>query len=185
MKLKGPTMLTKFTTKKIIYVFVSILTVGSLQTAQADGGGDRLLYVASGKSSDAISAKARNEQAASIGFIKLSNNGQRQLGLDIGSEGTMLNNSSPKTATSFNLLLGSNFANSDYGRIDGSFLVGMREKSSYCPPSYLGYPCYANQDPTVKYSLNYGAVVTWSFKNVMVGIRATGESKQALLGFRF
>lgn len=178
-------MLSKFTKKQIFHGFVSIFTVSILQTALADDGGDRLLYVASGKSSGAISAKAGNEQSASIGFIKLSNNGQRQWGLDIGSEGTMLSNSSPKTATSFNLLIGSNFANSDYGRIDGSFLVGMREKSSYCPPSYLGYPCYANQDPSVNYSLNYGAVVTWSFKNVMVGIRATGESKQAMLGFRF
>jgi len=27
--------------------------------------------------------------------------------------------------------------------------------------------------------------MTWSYKSILIGIRATGESKQALLGFRF
>ena len=86
---------------------------------------------------------------------------------------------------SVNLLVGSNFGKSDFGRLDGAFLVGMRGKTSDCPKSYIGYRCYADGDPAVKFGLNYGVVMTWSYKSILVGIRATGESKQALLGFRF
>lgn len=164
---------------KIALFMLSFLVIGSSNLAKADENGERLIYVGSG------SAKTGNDKAYALGFMKLSNSNERQWGFDVSGEGTMYHNGSPETANSVNLLVGSKLGQSDFGRVDGAFLIGMRGKSSSCPQSYLGYRCYADQDPSVKFGLNYGVVLTWSYKSILVGIRATGESKQALLGYRF
>ena len=172
-------MTIKLLYTKIALLLLLILAIGTLNIAKADENGERLMYVASG------SATTGNDKAYSIGFMKISNSNERQWGADVSAEGTMFHNGRPETANSVNLLVGSNFGKSDFGRLDGAFLVGMRGKTSDCPKSYIGYRCYADGDPTVKFGLNYGVVMTWSYKSILVGIRATGESKQALLGFRF
>jgi len=168
-----------FRITKIASIVFSILAIGTINIAKADENGERVMYVGSG------TAKTGNDKAYSIGFMKISNSNERQWGADVGGEGTMHHNGSPETANSVNLLVGSNFGKSDFGRLDGAFLIGIRGKSSSCPASNLGFRCYADQDPSVKFGLNYGVVMTWSYKSILVGIRATGESKQALLGFRF
>lgn len=172
-------MSLQFSIRKIATIFFSIITICTLNLARADENGERVMYVGSG------SATTGNDKAYSIGFMKISNSNERQWGADVSAEGTMFHNGRPETANSVNLLLGSNFAKTDFGRVDAAFLVGMRGKTSDCPKSNLGYRCYADGDPSVKFGLNYGVVMTWSYKSILVGLRATGESKQALLGFRF
>jgi hypothetical protein len=54
-----------------------------------------------------------------------------------------------------------------------------------CADSYLGYECYADEDPTYSYAVNYGALAHLSYKRIMVGARRTGESTQAVLGYLF
>ena len=100
-------------------------------------------------------------------------------------DSTYRQNKAVKQGMSFNLLLGTNLAKTELSRFDVAVLLGARQKTTDCPSSYLGYQCYADAEPDMKYGFNYGAVLTWSFKSVMVGIRATGESTQALIGMRF
>lgn len=164
---------------KIATFLFSLLLTGMPNIANANENGERVMYVGSG------SATTGSDKTYSIGFMKISNTNERQWGADISAEGTMFHNGRPETANSVNLLVGSNFGKSDFGRFDGALLLGMRGKTSDCPKSYIGYRCYADGDPAVKFGLNYGVVMTWSYKSILVGIRATGESKQALLGFRF
>jgi len=172
-------MLVNFCSLRAATILFSFLIAGMLNIAKADENGDRVMYVGSG------SASTGTDKAYSIGFMKISNINERQWGADVSAEGTMFHNGRPETANSVNLLVGSNFAKTDFGRLDAALLVGMRGKTSDCPKSNLGYRCYADGDPSVKFGLNYGVVMTWSYKSILVGLRATGESKQALLGFRF
>ncbi len=92
---------------------------------------------------------------------------------------------SASQATSYNFLIGKNIVKNENSRFDAAFLVGARESFSSCPSSYLGYQCYADQAPDTGHAINYGAVLTWTYKSLMLGVRLTGESKQALLGLRF
>lgn len=113
-------------------------------------------------------------------------------GLDIAGEGTSFDstsgqNSVAEQAWSVNLMLGrSLFKGGDF-KLDGGVLVGVRDSSQRCPggQSYLGFQCYADSDPEASYDVNYGVVLTTSFKAGLIGVRATGESTQALIGFRF
>ena len=105
-------------------------------------------------------------------------------------EGTRLDshwgtNNNVNQATSFNILLGKNLAKVEDLRFAGAAIIGLREASKDCPRSYLGYQCYADTRPETKYDLNYGILLTMLYKRLMVGIRATGESTQALIGFGF
>lgn len=110
-------------------------------------------------------------------------------GFDIAGEGAMLDSTwgsnEWRQAMSYNFLIGGNLTRSDKFRVDAAVLVGFRETFSDCPDSYLGYQCYADEPPSTEYDLNYGALIGVSFDRVMVGVRATAESTQALLGFRF
>jgi hypothetical protein len=123
--------------------------------------------------------------AMTLGFMKLKNSSETFYGGDISGEGTMYHNGSPERANSLNLLIGKNLANSGNSRFDAAILVGMRGEKSTCPSSYIGYRCYADSDPSVKWGLNYGLVGAWSFNKLLLGIRLTGESKQALIGVKF
>jgi hypothetical protein len=111
-------------------------------------------------------------------------------GLDISAEGKMLDstwnqNKALSQGTSYNLILGKNISRLESSRIDAAIVVGMRESTSECPRSYLGYQCYANTEPDIGYKFNYGALITWTHTKMMLGIRATGESTQAIVGYKF
>lgn len=91
----------------------------------------------------------------------------------------------PKQATSFNLLLGRNLADTSRFKTHAAVLIGMRESVADCPDSVLGYQCWADTETDAEYDVNHGAVLTFTFDRTMVGVRVTGESTQALIGFRF
>lgn len=93
--------------------------------------------------------------------------------------------SAVSSAMSFNLIYGANVTKDDKSRLDIGALIGVRESFSSCPDSNLGYQCYADQPPTTEYKVNYGVVVTYAYQSTVFGLRATGESVQALVGVKF
>jgi hypothetical protein len=111
------------------------------------------------------------------------------IGLDFGYEGQMLdargNNYKLTQGKSYNFLIGANLHKTEKTRLDAALLVGIRETAQDCPPSLIGYACYAGLDPDSTYKGNYGALVTYSFNKTAVGLRVTGESVQGVLGWRF
>lgn len=173
----------------LMRMFLVALTVVGATTTHADENGGNLIYVGAGPAKKADSTTT-GSTPMSLGYLRLSNATNFVWGLDVSGEGTMLDstwgkNNAVKQAMSYNLLVGTNFKNDGGSRIDGAVLLGAREASANCPSSFIGYQCYANSAPTTNHKLNYGVVLTWSFKSFMVGLRATEASTQALIGLRF
>ena len=181
-KFTGAHMFNKVNSR-FISLMLSVLFLAASSQAHADVG-ENVLFAGSG------SGKEAGSKAYSLGYLRVSNSTDRVWGIDVGGEGFMEdstwgNYKASKQATSFNVLFGKNLQSGESYRIDGTLIAGIREKSSSCPKSYLGYQCYANSTPDTKYSLNYGALLAVSFKSLTIGVRATGESKQAFVGIRF
>ena len=174
----------------LMQVVLTISAIAGSTMAYADENGENLIYFGAGPAKSANSLNNSGDNPLSIGFLRLSNTSDAVWGLDFSGEGTMRdstgsNYNAIKQATSFNFLIGRNIIRNESSRFDAAFILGVREKTSECPKSYLGYQCYADTDPNKSYGLNYGLALTWTYKNVMLGVRATGESTQALLGLRF
>lgn len=170
-------------------VVVMASSVCALSAAYADTDGQNVIYVGSGTAKNS-NTSVKSSNPATLGYLRLSNTSDTVWGLDVSAEGTMLDSTwgqrnSAQQATAFNFLFGKNLNKTENSRIDAAFIVGMREKASSCNKSYLGYQCYADQEPDTSYGFNGGIALTWIYKNFMVGARITGESKQALVGFRF
>jgi hypothetical protein len=170
--------------RKLIYILLTA-AFGALST-QASAGG--IVYLGSGATESTTSTVAGGSPF-SFGYLAISDTSSAVYGFDIAREGTMLDSTygqnSLQQALSLNVLVGSNLSKTENMRIDASALIGMRESFSDCPSSYLGYQCYANTAPSTDYKFNYGVVVSFTFDKVSLGVRATGESTQAILGFRF
>ena len=130
-----------------------------------------------------------NNLAFTLGYLRVPNKGRLIGGVDISYEGTMLDGTfssySTRGALSFNGIVGVNVAKNNSVRLDVAGLLGAREKTVDCPASYLGYACYADLPPDRSYSVNYGGIVSFSYKKLMLGARATGASTQGLVGIRF
>lgn len=124
-----------------------------------------------------------------IGFMHQSATSGYVFGFDIAGEGAMLDSTwgsnEWRQSMSYNLLAGVNLTRDKNFRVDAGVLLGFRETFSDCPASYIGYQCYADEPPSTEYGFNYGAFVGVSFGSVMVGVRGTEESTQAMLGLRF
>ena len=88
-------------------------------------------------------------------------------------------------AMSFNAIIGRKILETETGRLDIGALIGIRSETRDCPDSYLGFQCYADEDPTVERTLNYRILATYTYKKALVGVRTTGESLQFLIGTRF
>jgi hypothetical protein len=85
----------------------------------------------------------------------------------------------------YDLLVGTCVSIGPDWRAGAGVLAGMRNKGQYCPDSYLGYECYADQDPNVTYAFNYGAMLHLAFRKAAIGARASGESLQLMFGIAF
>lgn len=162
----------------------SALALSTAIPVMANNNLENVIYVGGG------SAKEDNYgntggSPATLGYIRQSNTKDFIWGVDVSGEGPMYHNGMPTKSTSFNITLGQNFHKSEGGRLDAGFLLGMREKSSSCPRSYLGYSCYADTDPNVKYTGNFGGIIAWTQNKFMIGARVTAKSKQVILGLRF
>lgn len=162
-------------------------SVCALSTAHADS--QNVFYFGAGAAKK-TGAATQSSSPAALGFLRLSHTTDSVWGLDVSSEGTMLDSTwgqvnAARQATAFNILLGKNLNRTDNARLDAMLIAGIRETASSCPPSYLGYQCYADQKPETSYAFNGGLALTWTYKDFMFGARVTGESTQALVGFRF
>jgi hypothetical protein len=162
----------------------------STTALHANENGENVVYIGSGPVKNNDTSTSSDKKPITLGYLRQSRNSDNIWGIDISAEGSMLDSTwgqtqAVKQATSFNLLIGKNFTRNENSRFDAAFLIGVREKTSECPKSYLGYQCYANSTPDTKYGFNYGLVMTWTYKSLMLGGRVTGESTQALIGLRF
>jgi hypothetical protein len=158
-------------------------------TVNADENGPNIVYLGVGAAKSGTSYDS-NKAPISIGYLNIANPSGTVWGGDISGEGTMLDstwgqNKAVNQATSFNFIFGKNISKTEDYRFDGSLLIGIREKTSDCPKSYLGYQCYAASTPSTSYGVNYGLVLALTYKQIMLGVLATGESTQGLLGLRF
>ena len=167
---------------RIICSLVFTLLMTTITHAEA------ILYLGVGKA-EVASASNNGDTPFSIGYMNLKDEGAFY-GLDLGFEGTVLDSTYgqdnvPNRALSVNLIYGTNVSKTAKGRLDAGVLVGVRQENKDCANSYLGYACYADTLPDVEYGLNFGALVTYSFESFAVGLRATGESTQFLLGSKF
>jgi len=167
---------------------IAVIAGSTVAYANESEGGKSLIYVGTGNADKGDPHKS-SDRPMSIGFLSLSGEGDKVWGLDFSGEGTKLESTGGRTtvtgATSINFLIGKNLSKGENSRFDASLLVGVRTTSSTCPTSYLGYQCYADQPPTTSRGFNYGVVATMTYQRLMLGVRATGESVQALVGFRF
>jgi hypothetical protein len=151
---------------------------------------ENIFYGGIGSAKSDSSSVNSDKTPFSLGYIMVSEKHKTIWGFDLSREGTLLDstygqNKAVRQGISYNLLFGTNLARTESSRFDIAVLLGAREKTMECPSSYLGYQCYANASPETEFGFNYGAVLTWSFNSVMVGMRATGESTQALIGLKF
>jgi hypothetical protein len=164
----------------------AVLCIVALTTfhSYANENGENVIYLGGGSSKTDSYGKSSGT-AVTLGFIKQSNASDTFFGGDISGEGTKYHNGNPEKSTSFNLIIGKNLNKTENGRFDGGLLIGFREKSSSCPTSYIGYQCYADSEPSTKYGANFGALLTYTHKSLILGIRATGESKQLIVGFKY
>jgi hypothetical protein len=175
-------------------IVIGIITIAAATAANAaDGDRSGVVYLGAGpaKSDSSITTDNNGPTPVTLGFLHTSKTSDAVWGLDIAREGIMLDSTwgrtnAVKSSTSFNLLVGRNLGRPGVNsRLDAALILGARQKTRSCPASYLGYQCYADSEPDTDYGLNYGAVLTWSYSRVVFGVRATGESTQALFGGSF
>lgn len=174
---------------KVVFATVAILGATVASAAENAAENKSVFYVGAGPAKSA-SPTVNGSTPMSIGFMTKFADSTMVWGLDLAGEGTMLDSTwgqsqLPARAMSYNLLLGNNITQNENSSFNVAVLAGMREATADCPASFLGYQCYANTTPTTNYVFNYGAVVTWSYKSLVLGVRATGASTQGLLGLSF
>jgi hypothetical protein len=169
-------------------IILAALLAATPAFAQEPTAGRTTLYFGAGTNTGS-SDFADSKTPFSLGLMHQVEGKRLVLGFDIGSEGMMHDSTwgadREQSAMSINLLVGANLYSTPKTKIDAALLVGMREEYSDCPDSYLGYQCYADTDPSTDYTANVGVVTTVSYGNFLTGLRVTGESAQALFGFRF
>jgi hypothetical protein len=175
--------------KKYIKTAAAAIFILMTSPAYSSENGENVIYFGTGPSKTGNALKS-NSAPLSLGYLKLSNSSDTVWGIDFSGEGTMLDSTGGRyntvtRATAYNILAGKNLNKGENSRFDAAIVLGMRESVTSCPSSYIGYQCYADTAPDTKYSVNYGVVVSWNYKSLMIGLRATGESTQALLGFKF
>ena len=150
-----------------------------------------IFYVGAGSSTGDAANNENDETAWSLGWIYKTNG--FSFGVDIAGEGTSYDSTTgyyndPRQGVSFNLIALTPIMRGQRWTFDGGVLLGAVQSGRSCKStgqSYLGYECYADQDPDTEYDFNYGAVGLWTSGSISVGLRATKESTQAILGMQF
>lgn len=182
---------------KALFTTLGFAALISGQALAQDGAGYNLadttsrstFYFGAGTSND-DGPDTADETPLVVGFTHQPMNSKMVWGLDMAREGTMLDSTygqdrAVSSALSFNLLVGRNFIETAKYKVDGALILGVREEAQDCPSSFLGYQCYADSAPDTEYTGNFGAMATVSVEKMVIGVRATGESAQVLVGFRF
>jgi len=174
--------------KLIKFIFISFCILAN-SISMADESGERIFY--GGVGSAKTGSSTQNGSAPfSLGFLSVPKSNDSVWGLDFAGEGTMLDstygqNKVPAQAISFNFLLGKNFTKSESSRFDGAVILGGRQTVQECPASYNGWQCYADRAPNTSYGFNFGVLIAFTYNGITLGARATGQSSQAIIGWRF
>lgn len=163
------------------------LLMGAVAQAQEVGRG--VLYVGTGPAKTADSGESTKTPWV-LGYLHQSNTQPAVVGFDVAAEGTLLDSTwgqvdAVKQSNSFNLLIGRQLVGNEESRLDAALVLGVRKRTVSCPASYLGFQCYADSKPKSSYGGNFGMLLAWSYQRVALGVRATGESRQMVLGLRF
>ena len=118
-------------------------------------------------------------------------------GFDIAMEGSLLDSTGNsgwsddikekiKPSFSFNLLAGFPVYKGRNWRVNAMVLGGIIQTEITCPPSYLEFRCYADEDPEVSYALQAGGMASFHHKKGLhLGIRVTQASTQITFGRMF
>lgn len=117
-------------------------------------------------------------------------NGNVTGGFDVSGEGVSVDNTGGtfngvKQGIAVNGLLGTRQNIGRGVRYAVVGLIGIRRTGERCDRSYLGFRCYADDQPEVSYAVNYGMLGYVSYKKTMVGVRVTGQSTQFIVGATF
>ena len=71
-------------------------------------------------------------------------------------------------------------------KLSVGLIIGFIEEEQDCPDSYLGYQCYADESPDTEYGFNGGGFLNYSVsESLNLGLRATSNSTQLTIGFKF
>ncbi|EED36716.1 hypothetical protein NOR51B_2668 [Luminiphilus syltensis NOR5-1B] len=125
------------------------------------------------------------EDAFGLGLLYHRPDSPWILGIDAASEGSMNNNGWIEPGVSFNGVIGYDVYETDSLRVSFSGLAGVGTESISCPPSYLGFDCYADREPDREFGFNGGGLLTLEYRAISIGFRATGRSQQFTFGFNF
>lgn len=125
--------------------------------------------------------------------IYARNSNRLILGFDVGREGTLKDytayrGGAESQSISLNFLIGGSFLQNEDFIFDSSLLLGLRPSEVTCPngQSFVGYRCYADVDPHVRYDYNLGVLFTAVHRSgLTAGVRSTRESIQGLVGWSF
>jgi hypothetical protein len=173
----------------VLYLCLPLLISAEFANAQDIAAAKNTFYIGGGSAIKDDPLK-NSDAPFSIGFMHQPANNSLVFGFDLAGEGTSLDSTYRKNqalsqAISYNFLLGTNLIDSGRFTADAALIVGIREASADCPDSFLGYACYADTSPTIEYKGNFGAVVTMSVDQFTLGLRATDQSTQFVVGIKF
>lgn len=168
-----------------LLAFSFCLLFGSAALAQTGPSGTLYFGAGTNNESDALEI---DETPFVIGALFFSGP-SLVYGFDLASEGQMLDSTygtnELRQAFSFNGLIGANVVQTTGFRADIAAILGFKESFADCPDSFLGFQCYADQEPETEYEFNFGAMINFTFDAVSFGVRATDVSTQAVFGINF
>ena len=127
----------------------------------------------------------------SLGILHNSPTSDKVYGFDISGEGTMLDSTyggydDLAQGFSVNFLYGFDISKYKNDKLSVGLIIGFIEEEQDCPDSYLGYQCYADQEPDTEYAFNGGGFLNYSVnRSLNLGLRATSNSTQLTIGFKF
>jgi len=169
--------------------FLSVLIFSESLAAQDDFIKNNVFYVGVGTSSGGDDEN--DDMPWSLGILHNSPTSDRVYGFDISGEGTMLDSTyggydELAQGFSFNFLYGFDISSNKDDKISAGLIIGFIEEEQDCPDSYVGYQCYADESPDTEYGINGGGFLNYSVnESLSFGLRATSNSTQLTIGFKF
>jgi len=168
---------------------LSIFIFAQSLAAQDNFNKNNVFYVGVGSSSGGDDEN--DDMPWSLGILHNSPTSDRVYGFDISGEGTMLDTTyggydDLAQGFSFNLLYGFDTSEDKDDKLSAGLIIGFIEEEQDCPDSYLGYQCYADESPDTEYGFNGGGFINYSVnESLNLGLRATSNSTQLTIGFKF
>jgi len=170
-------------------VFLSAFIFSGSLTAQENINKNNVFYFGVGSSSG--DDDENDDTPWSLGILHNSPTSDRVYGFDISGEGTMLDSTyggynDLAQGFSFNFLYGFDISENKDDKLSVGLIIGFIEEEQDCPDSYLGYQCYADESPDNEYGFNGGGFLNYSVsESLNLGLRATSNSTQLTIGFKF